>query len=74
MNAPRRMASTMVSPLTDMLKKSADIKADWGEEQDAAVAALKSALTSYPCLRQWDPTRAQAADADPSFSAPVRGA
>ena len=36
--------STMVSPLTDMLKKTADIKADWGEDQDTAVAALKSAL------------------------------
>jgi hypothetical protein len=49
--------STMVAPLTDMLKKSVDVEATWGDAQDGAISKIKQSLTSYPCLRQWDPSR-----------------
>ena len=33
--------SSMVSPLTDMLKKSVDVQQAWGEAQDKAVARVR---------------------------------
>eukprot|EP01043_Picozoa_sp_COSAG02_P070234 COSAG02_NODE_12355_length_1558_cov_17.662040_4_plen_68_part_00 len=49
--------SSMVSPLTDMLKKGIDFRASWGAAQDKAVADVKAAMSSYPVLRQFDPTK-----------------
>ena len=49
--------SSMVSPLTDMLRKDVKFKSDWGEAQDAAVRQVKAAVSSYPVLRQYDPTK-----------------
>ena len=47
--------SKIISPLNELLKKGADVVAEWTERHDKAVADLKGALTSYPVLRQFDP-------------------
>jgi hypothetical protein len=49
--------SCMTAPLTDMLKKGVNFKETWGDAQDEAVAKIKTALTTHPCLRQLDPNK-----------------
>ena len=44
-------------PLTDMLKKDVVWARDWGTTQDEAVSALKTAMSSYPVLRQHYPDK-----------------
>lgn len=47
----------MAAPLTDLMKKGTNVPAVWTAEHDAAVDGIKKALTTYPCLRQFDPTQ-----------------
>jgi hypothetical protein len=49
--------SSITAPLTDMLKKGVDFATTWGKQQDDAVAKLKTAMSTYPVLRQFDPTK-----------------
>ena len=42
----------MARHLNDMLKKDVNIGSDWGKKQDDAILDLKTAITSYPVLRQ----------------------
>eukprot|EP01052_Picozoa_sp_SAG31_P017925 SAG31_NODE_1249_length_9118_cov_23.165318_6_plen_761_part_00 len=44
-------------PLNDLLKKDVDVPSSWKQEQSDAVTALKKKLSSYPVLRQPDPTK-----------------
>ena len=44
-------------PLTRMLKKDVDVKSEWGEDQDKAVAELKEALSGDLVLQRFDPSR-----------------
>ena len=49
--------SKKVEPLNALTKKGVKFNEAWGEEHDKAVAELKTALTTYPVLRQYDPNR-----------------
>ena len=44
--------AAIAAPLFDMLKKDVKIPEVWSEAQDTAVLGLKTAVTSYPVLRQ----------------------
>jgi len=46
--------SRIVRPLTDLLCKGVDVAGVWGDLQNRVVDKLKTALTSYPVLRQPD--------------------
>eukprot|EP01043_Picozoa_sp_COSAG02_P041220 COSAG02_NODE_3399_length_6811_cov_16.128278_7_plen_55_part_00 len=42
--------SSMVSPLTDMLKKGIDFRAAWGPAQDKVVSDVKKAMSSWALM------------------------
>jgi hypothetical protein len=46
--------STMVTPLAELLKKGVDVPSEWKPKHTEAVNKLKTALTTYPVLRQYD--------------------
>ena len=47
-----------IDPKTGKVRKvEKDFATYWGDEQRGAVAAVKQAMTSYPVLRQPDPSR-----------------
>lgn len=49
--------SSMVAPLTDMLKKGVDFKTEFGDDQRKAVQDIKRALTASECLAMYDPNK-----------------
>lgn len=47
-----------IDPKTKKIKKvPLDFAATWGPDQDTAVDTVKNLMTSYPVLRQFDPTK-----------------
>ena len=47
----------MSKPLTRLLKKEADVKRDWDEAADQAVADIKEAFSHSLVMAQFDPTK-----------------
>ena len=47
----------MSKPLTRLLKKEADVKRDWDEAADEAVADIKEAFSHSLVMARFDPTK-----------------